>query len=138
MSNITRHPQCLMRTPLGNCDPLGGFCTSVNESICEALHKVSRPQAQWIDKGDYAVCSNCGTSSGTQFDGVEPIPLKSNFCAMCGARMITKDKPINGILFKGRLEEGKYTLIKTTDGWVLDGEDIAYAGFDIGGERSER
>lgn len=48
MSNTDRHPECHMRTALGNCDPIGGFCTSVNESICEALHKVSRPQAEWI------------------------------------------------------------------------------------------
>ena len=48
MSNTTRYPQCHMRTVLGNCDPIGGFCTSVNESICEALHKVSRPQGEWI------------------------------------------------------------------------------------------
>lgn len=37
-----------MRTSLGNCDPIGGFCTSVNESICEALHKISTPQWEWI------------------------------------------------------------------------------------------
>lgn len=35
-----------------------------------------------------------------------------------------------GILFKGNLKEGIYTLKKTTDGWVLEGEDIIYAGFD--------
>lgn len=48
MSNTDRHHKCHMRTALGNCDPIGGFCTSVNESICEALHKVSRPQGEWI------------------------------------------------------------------------------------------
>ena len=37
----------------------------------------------------------------------------------------------DGVLFKGRLEEGNYNLIKTTDGWVLDGKDIAFAGSDI-------
>ena len=46
-------------------------------------------------------------------------------------KMPTENKPINGVLFKGRLEEGKYNLIKTTDGWVLEGEGIVYAGFDI-------
>ena len=46
-------------------------------------------------------------------------------------KMPTEDKPINGVLFKGRLEEGKYNLIKTTDGWVLKGEGIVYAGFDM-------
>lgn len=44
-------------------------------------------QGEWIDKGEYAECSICGAHSGTQFDGVEPIPLKSNFCPNCGARM---------------------------------------------------
>lgn len=36
-----------------------------------------------------------------------------------------------GIFFRGNLKESNYRLIKTTDGWVLDGEDIAYAGFDV-------
>ena len=34
------------------------------------------------------------------------------------------------ILFKGNLEEGNYTLIKSTDGWVLKGE-ISYVGFNF-------
>lgn len=42
---------------------------------------------EWIDKGDYAECSICGAHSGTQFDGVEPIPLKTNFCPNCGRYM---------------------------------------------------
>jgi hypothetical protein len=39
----------------------------------------------------------------------------------------------NGVLFRGKLEEGDYKLIKTTDGWVLQGEDIVFCGW----ERSE-
>ena len=39
----------------------------------------------------------------------------------------------NGVLFRGELEEGDYRLIKTTDGWVLQGEDIVFCGL----ERSE-
>lgn len=35
------------------------------------------------------------------------------------------------ILLNGDIKEGEYKLIKTTNGWVLDGEDIAYAGVDI-------
>ena len=35
------------------------------------------------------------------------------------------------VLFKGNLKEGIYKLIKTTNGWVLEGEDIAYAGFNV-------
>ena len=52
----------------------------------EAL-KEQRPHGEWIDKGEYAECSICGSCSGTQFDGVEPIPLKTNFCPNCGADM---------------------------------------------------
>ena len=44
-------------------------------------------QGEWIEEGEYAECSMCGAHSGTQFDGVEPIPLKTNFCPNCGARM---------------------------------------------------
>ena len=41
----------------------------------------------------------------------------------------SKDEPqIDGILFKGNLKEGDYKLIKTTNGWVLEGNDIAYYG----------
>ena len=45
-------------------------------------------------------------------------------------KMPTENRPVNGVLFKGRLEEGDYTLIKTTDGWVLKGE-TSYVGFNI-------
>ncbi len=36
-----------------------------------------------------------------------------------------------GILFKGDIKEGEYRLIKTTNGWVLDGKDISYVGDDV-------
>ena len=42
---------------------------------------------RWIDKGEYAVCTECGGRSGTQYDGVEPIPLMTQFCPNCGANM---------------------------------------------------
>ena len=42
---------------------------------------------RWIDKGEYAVCTECGGRSGTQYDGVEPIPLTTQFCPNCGAKM---------------------------------------------------
>lgn len=45
---------------------------------------------RWIvekGSGEYAVCSECGGKSGTQWDGVEPIPLMTPFCPNCGARM---------------------------------------------------
>ena len=42
-----------------------------------------------------------------------------------------QDEPqTDGILFKGNLKEGDYKLIKTTDGWVLEGEDIVYCGLE--------
>ena len=42
---------------------------------------------RWIDKGEYAVCTECDGRSGTQYDGVEPIPLMTQFCPNCGAIM---------------------------------------------------
>lgn len=95
MSNTIRHPKCHMRTVLGNCDPIGGFCTSVNESICEALHKVSRPQGEWIrdrywsrgvgmgeEYGFFYKCSLCEyeVENGYTRCGF-------NFCPYCGAKM---------------------------------------------------
>lgn len=55
----------------------------------EIANKLSadRPTGEWICKGDYAVCSKCGGSSGTQFDGVEPIPRITTYCPHCGVRM---------------------------------------------------
>ena len=53
MNNIEKYPKCHMRTSLGNCNPVGGFCTSVNESICEALHKVNRSQRELVG------CTGC-------------------------------------------------------------------------------
>lgn len=35
---MTRDKDCPMRHDNGNCLSIGGFCTSVNDSICEALH----------------------------------------------------------------------------------------------------
>lgn len=46
-----------------------------------------RPHGEWIDKGDYALCSECGGSSGTQYDGVERIPRITTFCPHCGVKM---------------------------------------------------
>ncbi len=49
--------------------------------------QIDRPYGEWICKGDYAICSKCGGSSGTQFDGVERIPRITTYCPHCGARM---------------------------------------------------
>lgn len=90
MNNTDRHPECHMRTALGNCDPIGGFCTSVSESVCEGLHKVSRPQGKWIvrfpyeDTGKTRTCSNCNiTQTVNVYDGM----VRFKFCPYCGARM---------------------------------------------------
>ena len=36
-----------------------------------------------------------------------------------------------GVYVKGNPKEGEYKLIKTTDGFVLEGKDIAYACIEI-------
>ncbi len=118
MSNTNRHPECHMRTALGNCDPIGGFCTSINKSICEALHKVSRPKGEWLlleprysieqkvywnkeqaladTKGNGAIerrkCSCCGYIK--QFSGYmkdKAFKLWS-FCPNCGALMTERER----------------------------------------------
>ena len=64
------------------------FVDSIAEAIDMAIEALQdRPQGKWIDKGQYAVCSNCGADSGTQFDGVQPVPRKTSFCPNCGADM---------------------------------------------------
>lgn len=45
-----------------------------------------RKRGKWIDIGDYCVCNQCWHTE-QQFNGVEPIPLHTPFCAMCGADM---------------------------------------------------
>ena len=57
------------------------------QDVLENLPSADAVQGEWVEKGEYAECSICGAHSGTQFDGVEPIPLKTKFCPCCGARM---------------------------------------------------
>ena len=52
-----------------------------------AADVVPAQHGKWVNKGDYAVCTECGERSGMQYDGVEPIPLMTNFCPNCGAKM---------------------------------------------------
>lgn len=62
--------------------------SELDEAFFMAIEALSAERTgEWIDKGEYAECSMCGAHSGTQFDGVEPIPLKTNYCPNCGARM---------------------------------------------------
>lgn len=87
-SNAIRHPNCHMRSNLGNCLPIGGFCTSVNEPICEAFHKLSK-HGEWVH--DYSIkptpathiikCPFCGMMYGS----VAAKVIK--FCNQCGAEL---------------------------------------------------
>ena len=52
-----------------------------------AANVVPMRHGRWVNKGEYAVCMECGGRSGTQYDGVEPIPLMTQFCPNCGAKM---------------------------------------------------
>ena len=85
-----------------------------------------RPHGEWIDKGEYAECSICGSCSGTQFDGVEPIPLKTNFCPNCGASMRVKDE-LNRVSkeLNSEIEKSKSEIVPDyRDGWRLrEGEE---------------
>jgi len=44
-------------------------------------------RGHWINKGNYAICSECGANSGTQYNGLEPVPRCSRYCPNCGAKM---------------------------------------------------
>ena len=94
-SNLKRHQHCPMRTHVGNCIIIGGFCTSIQEDICDALHKSFQmgtrsraKEGEWIlecdaeGEGDNLYrCSECGRNCGCQeYD----LP---NFCYHCGADM---------------------------------------------------
>ena len=46
---------------------------------------------RWIDKGEYAGFMDCGGRCCTQYFGVEPIPLMTQFCPHCGAKMDDKE-----------------------------------------------
>ena len=66
-----------------------GKVTDVHIMDTDDVVKVFVPvrRGRWIDKGEYAVCTECGGRSGTQYDGVELIPLMTQFCPNCGCRM---------------------------------------------------
>ncbi len=48
--------------------------------------------------------------------------------------MLHRKEKNMGIYVKGNPKEGDYKLIKTTDGFVLEGEDIAYACVEVDDE----
>lgn len=57
------------------------------DEITKRTSSTKVEQGEWVCKGDYAICSKCGGSSGTQFDGVERTPRTTAFCPHCGRRM---------------------------------------------------
>jgi DNA-directed RNA polymerase subunit RPC12/RpoP len=61
------------------------FAKKITAEVTTIEPEVRR--GRWIDKGEYAVCTECGGRSGTQYDGVEPIALMTQFCPHCGAKM---------------------------------------------------
>ena len=71
---------------LSRGDGCGNVCRRAIERILAADVAPVR-HGRWINKGEYAVCTECDGRSGTQYDGVEPIPLMTQFCPNCGAKM---------------------------------------------------
>lgn len=95
-------PQCNFK----NCRfSFDGNCTNkIEYDRCEyrieedELIKAEPVQhGRWIDKGEYAVCTECGGRSGTQYDGVVPIPLMTQYCPNCGAKMDGGDENEDGV-----------------------------------------
>ena len=97
LEKIAERLDCPMRHPdNGNCLAAGGFCTAVNDSICEALHNAYycgkraptinpeslRPVGYWIhDVNNLYACSEC-----LERETMSP-KKKKPFCPNCGARM---------------------------------------------------
>ena len=78
------------------CPGDDGSCSKANCDLREMLDEIEGldetevepvKHGRWINKGDYSICTVCGGSSGTQYDGVEPIPKSTPYCPYCGARM---------------------------------------------------
>lgn len=50
---------CPMRHENGNCLPCGGFCTSVNNEICQALHNAyDHGYTDGVDNTLYKIATN--------------------------------------------------------------------------------
>ena len=94
---------CPMRHENGNCMPAGGFCTAVNDEICEALHnayicgesdifKAYRNDVMPVEHGrwltneerDEAWCSLCSVYCGNNYDAAIE---ETHYCPNCGAKM---------------------------------------------------
>lgn len=72
------------------CSECGALCFD-DDSFCAecGVHfsESEQKHGRWIDKGEYAVCTECGGHSGTQYDGLQPVPLMTQFCPHCGIKM---------------------------------------------------
>lgn len=57
--DVDRH-YCPMRHENGNCLPCGGFCASVNNEICQALHNAYiKGYDNGVDDMRYKMSSKC-------------------------------------------------------------------------------
>ena len=83
-----------MKTNFVYSDITDELCRGCRPASHPGLHPAPMRHGRWIDKGEYAVCMECGGRSGTQYNGVEPIPLMTQFCPNCGAKMDGGEKEI--------------------------------------------
>lgn len=95
--------QCPMRHGNGNCLPAGGFCLSVNDEICAALHSAfahgnreawPRAKGKWINdppyyanSGEFLKAQECSVCHALYISpGATPY-ANYPYCANCGAYM---------------------------------------------------
>lgn len=73
-----------------NSTDYGMFTVGIQQAVDEqpTVDAELVRHGHWINKGYYAICSECGANSGTQYNGLEPIPRWSRYCPDCGAKMI--------------------------------------------------
>ena len=57
--NTEVRKDCPMRHKNGNCMPAGGFCTAVNDPICEALHNAYDTGRRAADVVEVVRCKDC-------------------------------------------------------------------------------
>ena len=77
MMDAEKRLNCPMRHENGNCLPMGGFCTAVNDPICEAMHNAYRHGA---DAVPVVWCKDCKEYS-----------CSSWFCRLNGTRFTPDD-----------------------------------------------
>jgi hypothetical protein len=88
-----------MRHENGNCLPSGGFCTAVNDPICEAMHNayymgkravadvVEVKHGKWVKQGYEGIMTYCSEClHRAPFNNHHELIL-SNYCPNCGVKM---------------------------------------------------